>query len=113
MSEGITEVWRVVCESGYDNVFLDEDMAISEAAMLGVDVLRLPLATTEQVKDTERLDWLERDHNAVVHPALRGTGDDVAFGVAVKHEEGSGFSPNGKLREAIDAARAARPEGRA
>lgn len=56
-------------------------------------------------KDRERLDWLERDHNARVFPSL-GVGPDGAnwFGVRVDHEQGKGFSPNGKLREAIDAA---------
>lgn len=72
---------------------------------------RLPLATPEMVADAERLDWMERDHNALVYPALRVQSGADGFGVTVKHEEGRGFSPNGKLREAIDAARAARPEG--
>jgi len=44
-SEGV--VYRVTCVSGYDNVFLDRDIAQSEADMLGVSVQRLPLATPE------------------------------------------------------------------
>jgi hypothetical protein len=54
-------------------------------------------------EDTARLDWLERDHNAKVYPTMLA-GD---FGVLVEHEEGKGFALNGKIRNAIDAARAA------
>jgi hypothetical protein len=53
--------------------------------------------------DKARLDWLERDHNAKVYPS-QCFGD---FGVRVMHEDGIGFAESGKVRDAIDAARAA------
>jgi hypothetical protein len=53
--------------------------------------------------DKARLDWLERDHNAKVYPS-QCFGD---FGVLVMHEDGIGFAESGKVRDAIDAARAA------
>ncbi len=119
-SAGEPVVWLLTLTTPLGSVervtFTNEKLANAQRDFLlhhgvgSVTVERLPLATPELLADKERLDWMERDHNAVAHPVFRSTGHDAAFGVTVKHEEGSGFSPNGKLREAIDAARAARPE---
>lgn len=91
---------------------LDEKGHFTRLAVAAVNALPALLDRIERAeRDSVRLDWMERDHNARVFPALRESACDATFGVSVQHEEGKGFSPNGKIREAIDAARAARPEG--
>ena len=56
--------------------------------------------SVDREKDSARLDWMERDHNARVFPSISNND----FGVRVESDNGSGFSANGKVREAIDAA---------
>jgi hypothetical protein len=79
-----------------------QEIARLKGLMFDTELARVRLVAERDAlaQDAARLDWLERDHNATVYPTLQH-GD---FGVLVMSEHGRGFSPNGKVREAIDAA---------
>lgn len=71
-----------------------------EHTLTTADIESLCTLVEQGERDRRRLDWLERDHNAKVYPAML----DGDFGVMVESEQGRGFSLQGKARTAIDAA---------
>lgn len=77
------------------------EMKGREAGTIAADLRTILARLAKAEADVARLDWLERDHNAKVYPG-RLLGD---FGVQVESENGRGFSIDGSVRQAIDAAR--------
>jgi hypothetical protein len=99
---------RAFVKHDYACELLDEPGYFATLDHGDIRALLASLATLREERDAlladkARLDWLERDHNAKVYPS-QCFGD---FGVRVMHEDGIGFAESGKVRDAIDAARAA------